>query len=75
MSSDKHDLCVFEVDPSLEQARLREGDWMRVSCISVWGCGGVEAMETQHRVKEWEAKEIMRRRQVYNRLSFMTFSN
>ena len=64
MLSEKHDFCLFEMDTSLEKARVSGGDWMPVSSISVWGCGGVEAMETQHRVKMWEAKEIIRRKQV-----------
>ena len=64
MVSDKHASCMFEVQESLEEARLREGEWMTVVSITVWGCGGVEAMETQHRMKNWAEKEIMRRRQV-----------
>lgn len=37
---------------------------MVVRRVEVWGCGGVEAIESQRRVKDWEKREILRRRQV-----------
>lgn len=65
MGSQLHDYCLFEVKSSLEEARVKEGDWMQVQLMEVWGCGGVEAMETQQRIKQWETREILRRRKVY----------
>ena len=35
-----------------------------LSLIKVWGCGGEEAVDSQKKVKEWEKKEIQRRRKV-----------
>ena len=64
MASDKHDSCLLEVDSSLEKARFRGGAEMVVRQVEVWGCGGVEAMESQRRVKKWEEGEILRRRKV-----------
>ena len=37
---------------------------MGVQRVEVWGCGGLQARETQQRIKEWEAKEVLRRREV-----------
>ena len=31
--------------------------------LQVWGCGGVEAAESQKRLREWEMKEAIRRRE------------
>jgi len=30
----------------------------------MWGCGGVEALESQQKMKDWAQKEIVRRQQV-----------
>lgn len=66
MASERHDLCLLEVKPSLEEAKLMgSDDWLRVDLVEVWGCGGVEAMQTQQRLKEWETREILRRRKVF----------
>lgn len=65
MSSQKYDYCLFEVKSNLEEARLQEGEWMPIHLIEVWGCGGMQAKETQLRVKEWEARELQRRREVW----------
>ena len=64
MASQKYDFCLFEVKSSLEEARLSEGEWMHINFVEVWGCGGMEAREKQLRIKQWEAKEVMRRREV-----------
>ena len=64
MSSDRHQCCVFELKSSLDEARLHEGDWLKVESVEVWGCGGTQAAEMQQRIKEWEAKEVIRRREV-----------
>ena len=64
MTSDRYDDCLLEVEPSLEVARFRGGDGMSVRRVEVWGCGGVEAAESQRRVKVWEKQEILRRRKV-----------
>jgi hypothetical protein len=73
MGSQKYDHCVFEVKPSLEEAKLQEGEWMQIQLVEVWGCGGEQAKETQLRIKEWEGKEVLRRREVilptYNNVS------
>ena len=65
MASQKYDYCLFEVGSSLADARLREGEWMKVEFMEVWGCGGMQARETQLRIKEWESREVLRRRQVH----------
>ena len=62
-TSDKHDSCILEVDSSLEKASFHNEE-MLVRKVEVWGCGGVEAMESQQRVKKWEEREILRRRKV-----------
>ena len=49
--------------------------------LQVWGCGGVEAAESQRRLREWEKMEAFRRRKVctcilpwmYNAYSSMKF--
>ena len=64
MASEKYKYCLLEVMASLDQARLMEGEWMQVQLIEVWGCGGVEGMESQQKIKELEAKDIQRRREV-----------
>ncbi len=64
MASEKYDYCLLEIKASLEEARINEGCWMQIHLMEVWGCGGVEAAVTQQRVKEWESKEILRRRKV-----------
>lgn len=64
MASQKYDYCLLEVKPSLAEARLTEGDWMQIQLVEVWGCGGMQAKETQLRLKEWEARQVMRRREV-----------
>lgn len=65
MASQQHNYCLFEMKSSLEEARLHEGEWMTVQLVEVWGCGGLQAKETQQRIKEWEAREVSRRREVY----------
>lgn len=64
MASQKYDYCLFEVKASLEEARFQEGEWMPVQLVEVWGCGGVEGEDTQRRIKEWEKREVVRRREV-----------
>ena len=64
MESDKYREELFHVDSALEQAKFMTSDPMPVRRMEVWGCGGAEAAESQQRVKEWEKKEIMRRRLV-----------
>ena len=64
MESDKYRETVLYVEPTLEKVKFMDGDFMSVRRVEVWGCGGVEAAESQRRVKEWEKKEIMRRRLV-----------
>lgn len=64
MASQQHNYCIFEMKSSLDQARVHEGEWMMVQLVEVWGCGGLQARETQQRLKEWEAKEVLRRREV-----------
>lgn len=64
MASQKYDYCLFEVKSSLAEARLQEGEWMQVQLVEVWGCGGMQAKETQLRMKEWESREVLRRREV-----------
>lgn len=64
MASQKYDYCLFEVKSSLEEASFQGGEWMQVVLVEVWGCGGVQARETQMRIKEWEAREVLRRREV-----------
>ena len=72
-TSDKHDSCLLEVDPSLEKASFRN-EVMLVRKVEVWGCGGVEAMESQQRVKKWEQREILRRRKVSHKcLNFIVY--
>ena len=66
MSSNQYDDILLEVDSSLSSAKFRGGDSMSVRRVEVWGCGGVEAMESQRRVKDWEQREILRRRKVCN---------
>ena len=41
-----------------------QGMDLAVTVVEVWGCGGVEAADSQRRVKAWESKEILRRRKV-----------
>lgn len=65
MASQRYDYSVFEVKPSLEEARLREDEWMQVQLVEVWGCGGVQARETQRRIKEWDVKAALQRREVF----------
>ena len=57
-------MCLLEVDSSLESAHYLGGGDMVVVRVEVWGCGGEMAAESQKRMKEWEKKEIMRRRNV-----------
>ncbi len=64
MASQRYDYCLLEIKPSLEEIRLGEGEWMQVQLVEVWGCGGREAQETQQRIKEWEARQVLRRREV-----------
>ena len=64
MASQKHEYSLFEVKSSLEEARFQEGEWMQVQLVEVWGCGGVQAKDTQRRIKEWERREVLRRREV-----------
>ena len=64
MESDKYREELLHVDSDLERAKFMNSDPMPVRRMEVWGCGGAEAAETQRRVKEWERKEIMRRRLV-----------
>lgn len=63
-TSEKNNSWIFEVQESLDRARIGEGDWMGVVDISVWGCGGSEALEAQQKMKTWAQNEIIRRRQV-----------
>lgn len=70
MSSQQHQYCLFEMKSSFEKARVHGGEWMKVQLVEVWGCGGQEAKQTQQRIKEWEAKEVIRRREV-NLLAFL----
>ncbi len=53
-------LCV---DSSLSNVSFL-GKEMVVECVDVWGCGGVEAVESQRRMKEWEKRQINLRRKV-----------
>ena len=62
-SSDGKGSCLLEVDSALELAHY-EGGAMGVVRVEVWGCGGEMAAESQRRMKEWEKKEILRRRKV-----------
>ena len=64
MASQQYNYCLFEMKSSLEEARLQESDWMQVQLIEVWGCGGMQAKEMQQRTKEWEAREVLRHREV-----------
>ena len=64
MESDKYKDILFSVDSSLDKAKFLDSDLMVVRKMEVWGCGGAEAAESQRRVKEWEKKEILRRRMV-----------
>lgn len=64
MESDKYREELLHVDSSLEKAKFMTSDPMSVQRLEVWGCGGAEAAESQRRVKEWERREIMRRRLV-----------
>ena len=70
MESDKYKDILLCVDSSLENAKFLDSDLMRVMKLEVWGCGGAEAAESQRRVKEWEKREIMRRRLVSGTTSF-----
>ena len=64
MASQRYDYCLLEIKPSLEEIRLGEGEWMHIQSVEVWGCGGKEAQETQQRIKEWETRQVLRRREV-----------
>ena len=64
MESDKYRDTLLYVDSSLEKAKFLDSDLMPVRRMDVWGCGGAEAAESQRRVKEWEKREILRRRLV-----------
>lgn len=64
MESDKYKEELLHMDSSLERAKFMTSDPMPVQRLEVWGCGGAEAAESQRRVKEWERREIMRRRLV-----------
>ena len=64
MELDEYREELLHVDSSLEKAKFMTSDPMPVQWMEVWGCGGAEAAESQRRVKEWEKKEIMRRRLV-----------
>lgn len=64
MASQKYEYCLFEVKSSLEEVRFQDGEWMQVVLVEVWGCGGMQAKEKQLRIKEWEANEVLRRRDV-----------
>ena len=64
MESDKYQDTLLYVDSSLEKAKFLNSDLMAIQRMDVWGCGGAEAAESQRRVKEWEKKEILRRRLV-----------
>ena len=55
---------LLMVDSSLNQASFLGDKEMRVDCVEVWGCGGVEAVESQRRMKEWEKRQILLRRKV-----------
>ena len=66
MASHRYDYCLLEIKSSLEEVRHGEGEWMPVQLVEVWGCGGREAQETQQRIKEWEARQVLRRREVLN---------
>ena len=63
-TSERDSLCVLEVKESLESARVRGGEWMSIRSLTMWGCGDVEALESQQKMKDWTQKEIARRRQV-----------
>ena len=64
MASHRYDFCLLEVKPSLEEAQVNGGEWMQVVLVEVWGCGGREAQQTQQRIREWESKQVLRRREV-----------
>ena len=64
MESDKYRDTLLYMDSSLGKVKFLDSDLMSVRMIEVWGCGGAEAAESQRRVKEWEQKEILRRRLV-----------
>lgn len=64
MASQRYDYSLLEVKPSLEEARSGEGEWMQVQLVEVWGCGGMDAQQSQRRIKEWEAKQVLRQREV-----------
>ena len=64
LASLKYDYCLLEIKPSLDEVRLKEAEWMHIKSIEVWGCGGAQARETQLRMKEWDAREALRRREV-----------
>lgn len=74
MASQKYDYCLFEIKSSLEEARLQEGEWMQIQLVEVWGCGGMQAKETQLRMKEWETREVLRRREVYLDVLYMALT-
>lgn len=65
MASDKYDYCLLELKSSFEEARLKEDEWLRVDLVEVWGCGGMQATETQQRIKQWEARQALRHREVF----------
>lgn len=52
------------IEPDFENAFRNEDIPFRVTRVEVWGCGGQEAAESQQRLKEWEKKEVLRRRKI-----------
>ncbi len=55
---------LLTVDPSLNTVTFLGEEGMSVECVEVWGCGGVEAVESQRRMKEWEKRQISLRGKV-----------
>ena len=64
MESDKYRDTLLFMDSALDKVKFLDSDLMPIRRLEVWGCGGAEAVESQRRIKEWEKREILRRRQV-----------
>ena len=60
---------LLKVEPSFDSVTFLSGRMLSVDCVEVLGCGGVEGAESQRRLKEWEKRQILRRRKVQSTLS------
>lgn len=58
---------LLNVASTFDTVSFLNGKILSVDCLKVWGCGGAEGAESQRRVKEWEKRQILRRRKVTSR--------